>query len=108
MICDTMPGKVCGECQFREKDTGKCHVMEWLHEEQQDLERLLYGHYGMRHMRGYKRSRARAFADSYCKVYHISMPEYHRRRVDALNEVAFNATEAGLLHSHTERGKTVL
>ena len=27
---------------------------------------------------------------------------------DALNEVAFNATEAGLLHSHTERRKTVL
>ena len=36
MICDTMPGKVCGECQFREKDTGKCHVMEWLHEEVRD------------------------------------------------------------------------
>ena len=36
MICDTMPGKVCGECQFRDKDTGKCHVMEWLHEEVRD------------------------------------------------------------------------
>lgn len=83
-------------------------AMEWLHEEQPDLERLLYGHYGMRHLRGYKRTRARSFAESYCRVFHISMPEYHRRRVDALNEVAFNATEAGLLHSHTERGKTVL
>lgn len=83
-------------------------AMAWLHDEQPDLERLLYGHYGMRHLRGYKRSYARAFADSYCKVYHISMPEYHRRRIDALNEVAFNATENGLLHSHNERRKPVL
>lgn len=83
-------------------------AMAWLHDEQPDLERLLYGHYGMRHLRGYKRSYARAFADSYCKVYHISMPEYHRRRIDALNEVAFNATEKGLLYSHNERRKPVL
>ena len=83
-------------------------AMGWLHDEQPDLERLLYGHYGMRHFRGYKRSSARAFADSYCKVYHISMPEYHRRRIDALNEVAFNATEKGLLHSHNKRRKPVL
>lgn len=80
-------------------------AMEWLHEEQQDLERLLYGHYGMRHMRGYKRTRARAFADGYCKVYHISMREYHLRRIDALNEVAFEATERGLIHR--ERAATV-
>ena len=83
-------------------------AMSWLHDEQPDLERLLYGHYGMRHLRGYKRSSARAFADSYCKVYHISMAEYHRRRIDALNEVAYNATEEGLLHSHNERRKPVL
>ena len=74
-------------------------AMRWLEEEQPDLQRLLYGHYGMRHMRGYKRSHARAFADSYCKVYHISMREYHLRRVDALNEVAFEATENGLLRA---------
>ena len=72
-------------------------AMKWLEEEQPDLQRLLYGHYGMRHNRGYKRSHARAFADSYCKVYHISMREYHLRRVDALNEIAFEATEDGLL-----------
>lgn len=72
--------------------------MKWLNDEQPDLERLLYGHYGMRHLRGYKRSSARAFADSYCKVYHISMREYHLRRIDALNEVAFEATERGLIH----------
>ena len=72
--------------------------MKWLHDEQPDLERLLYGHYGMRHLRGYKRSSARAFSDSYCKVYHISMREYHLRRIDALNEVAFEATERGLIH----------
>lgn len=80
-------------------------AMKWLEEEQPDLQRLLYGHYGMRHNRGYKRSHARAFADSYCKVYHISPAEYHRRRIDALGEIAFNATESGLLHSHNERKK---
>ena len=80
-------------------------AMKWLEEEQPDLQRLLYGHYGMRHSRGYKRSHARAFADSYCKVYHISPAEYHRRRIDALGEIAFNATESGLLHSHNERRK---
>lgn len=74
-------------------------AMRWLEDEQPDLQRLLYGHYGMRHMRGYKRSQARAFADSYCKVYHISMREYHLRRVDALNEIAFEATENGLLRT---------
>ena len=74
-------------------------AMKWLEEEQPDLQRLLYGHYGMRHNRGYKRSHARAFADSYCKVYHISMREYHLRRVDALNEIAFEATENGLLRT---------
>lgn len=74
-------------------------AMRWLEEEQPDLQRLLYGHYGMRHNRGYKRSHARAFADSYCKVYHISMREYHLRRVDALNEIAFEATENGLLRA---------
>lgn len=80
-------------------------AMKWLEEEQPDLQRLLYGHYGMRHNRGYKRSHARAFADSYCKVYHISPAEYHRRRIDALGEIAFNATESGLLHSHNEKRK---
>ena len=88
-------------------------AMEWLHEEQRELERLLYGHYGMRHLRGYKRSRARAFADSYCREYHISMTQYHQWRVDALNEVAFEATERGLLSRKNaqfgnERKKTVL
>lgn len=83
-------------------------AMKWLEHEQPDLKRLLYGHYGMDNMKGYKRSHARSFANSYCRVYHISMPEYHRRRIDALNEVAFNATECGLLHSHNERRKPVL
>lgn len=83
-------------------------AMDWLAHEQPDLERLLYGHYGMRHMRGYKRTAARSFADSYCKVYHISQTEYHQRRIDALNEVAFSATEKGLLHFRNERRKTVL
>ena len=74
-------------------------AMKWLEEEQPDLQRLLYGHYGMRHNRGYKRSHARAFADSYCKVYGISMREYHNRRMEGLEEVAYQASEAGLLRN---------
>lgn len=73
-------------------------AMKWLEVEQPDLQRLLYGHYGMIYTKGYKRTRARSFAESYCKVYHISMREYHFRRIDALNEVAFEATERGLIH----------
>lgn len=73
-------------------------AMKWLETEQPDLQRLLYGHYGMIYTKGYKRTRARSFAESYCKVYHISMREYHFRRIDALNEVAFEATERGLIH----------
>lgn len=73
-------------------------AMKWLEAEQPDLQRLLYGHYGMIYTKGYKRTRARSFAESYCKVYHISMREYHFRRIDALNEVAFEATERGLIH----------
>ena len=80
-------------------------ALDWLDEEQPDLKKLLIGHYGMKHMKGYRRSRARAFADSYCRSYHISMREYHLRRIDALNEVAFEATERGLIHR--ERTATV-
>ena len=83
-------------------------AMAWLEHEQPDLQRLLYGHYGMYHTRGYKRGQARAFADSYCKVYHIAMSEYHNRRIDALDEVVLTATEHGLLHSSNEQRKAVL
>ena len=83
-------------------------AMRWLAEEQPDLQRLLFGHYWMDCAKGYKRSHARSFYMSYCKVYHISHAEYHRRRLDALDELAFYAMEYGLLQSHTERRKTVL
>ena len=83
-------------------------AMAWLEHEQPDLQRLLYGHYGMYHTRGYKRGQARAFAESYCKVYHIAMSEYHNRRIDALDEVVLTATEHGLLHSSNEQRKAVL
>ena len=73
--------------------------MNWLESESPDLQRLLYGHYGMRYSRGYKRNHARAFASSYCAVYGISMREYHLRRWDALDEVAFYASDAGLLRN---------
>ena len=74
-------------------------AMAWLEEERPDLQRLLYGHYGMRYTRGYKRKHARSFADSYCKVYGISMREYHSRRIEGLEEVAYQASEAGLLRN---------
>ena len=83
-------------------------AMKWLEAEQPDLQRLLYGHYGMIYTKGYKRTRAMSFAKSYCKVYHISMSEYYNRRIDALDELAFMAIEHGLLHSSNERRKTVL
>lgn len=72
-------------------------AMAWLHEEQPDLERLLYGHYGMRYMRGYKQKYAEAFRKSYCNVYNISRTQYHKRRVDALDEVCTFLTYKGLL-----------
>ena len=72
-------------------------AMDWLEVERPDIQRLLYGHYGMRYTRGYKRKHARSFADSYCKVYGISMREYHSRRIEGLEEVAYQASEMGLL-----------
>ena len=73
-------------------------AMDWLEEERPDIQRLLYGHYGMRHLRGYKRKYAKAFTESYCKVYGISRAEYFNRRVEGLDEIAYYATEKGLLN----------
>lgn len=83
-------------------------AMRWLAEEQPDLQRLIYGHYWMDCAKGYKRSHARSFAVSYCKVYHIAQSEYHNRRLDAIDEIVFYAMECGLLHSSNERRKTML
>ena len=74
-------------------------AMAWLEEERPDIHRLLYGHYGMRYSRGYKRKWARSFTESYCKVYEINRTEYHRRRVEGLEEVAYQASEMGLLRN---------
>lgn len=71
--------------------------MKWLEEEQPDLQRLLQGHYGMKYTRGYKQKYAEAFRKSYCKVYAISRTQYHKRRVDALDELATFLTFKGLL-----------
>lgn len=73
--------------------------MEWLDEEQPDLRILLYGHYGMKYTRGYKKKYARAFMNCYCAVFAISESEYKSRKGDALDEIAFYATEAGLLRN---------
>lgn len=71
-------------------------AMAWLEVERPDIHRLLYGHYGMKYNRGYKRKWAKSFTDSYCKVYGINRMEYFRRRVEGLEEVAYQASEAGL------------
>lgn len=74
-------------------------AMAWLEEERPDIHRLLYGHYGMKYTRGYKRKWARSFTDSYRKVYGISMQEYQSRRMEGLEEVAYQASEMGLLRN---------
>lgn len=82
--------------------------MAWLNEERPELRKLLYGHYGMWNMKGYKRSTARAFASYFCGEHFVSIREYHRMRIDAIDELAFTAAEKGLLQCGTEHGKPVL
>lgn len=74
-------------------------AMRWLEEEQPELRKLLFGHYWMWNRHGYKRSHARMFADYFCMEHHVSIREYHRMRVDALDEVVFTATERGLFNA---------
>ena len=71
--------------------------MRWLDEEHPELRKLLYGHYGMWNIIGYKRSTARAFASYFCGEHYVSIREYHRMRIDALEELAFTAAERGLM-----------
>lgn len=72
-------------------------AMAWLNEERPELRKLLYGHYGMYNKNGYRRSTARAFASYFCHEHFVSIREYHRMRIDAIDEVAFTAAERGLL-----------
>ena len=72
-------------------------AMKWLDEEHADLRKLLYGHYNMWSKTGYRRNTARAFASYFCHEHYVSIREYHRMRVDALDEVAFIAADKGLL-----------
>ena len=71
--------------------------MEWLHDEQPDLRRLLLGHYSMRKRDGYKSKRAAWFTLEYCRCYHISVTEYKTRRREALRQIASLAVEYGLI-----------
>ena len=71
-------------------------AMRRMRTEHPDLQRLLYGHYWMDHLKGYRRAHAKSFTESYCTVYHISVSEYKERRKDALWAVTFEAAEAGL------------
>ena len=82
--------------------------MKWLDEEHPELRKLLYGHYGMWNMKGYKRSTARAFASYFCGEHYVSIREYHRMRIDAIDELAFTAAEKGLLQCGIESKKPVL
>lgn len=83
-------------------------AMAWLDTEHPELRKLLYGHYGMWNIKGYKRSTARAFASYFCGEHFVSMRKYHLMRIDALDEVAFTAAEKGLLQCCTEQRKPVL
>lgn len=83
-------------------------AMKWLEQEHPELRKLLYGHYGMWNKMGYKRSTARAFASYFCGEHFVSIRQYHRMRIDALDEVAFTAAEKGLLQCGTESHKPVL
>lgn len=74
-------------------------AMRWLEEEQPELRKLLFGHYWMWNKHGYKRSHARMFSDYFCMEHHVSIREYHRMRIDALDEVVFTATERGLFNA---------
>lgn len=78
-------------------------AMSWLEDEQPELRKLLYGHYWMWNKNGYKRNHARMFADYFCMEHHISVREYHRMRIDALDEVVFTATERGLFNAALNR-----
>ena len=74
-------------------------AMKWLDEEHPDYRKLLYGHYGMWNAKGYRRNTARAFASYFCHEHFVSIRQYHRMRIDALDEVAFMAAEHGLLNA---------
>lgn len=74
-------------------------AMNWLEEERPDIKKLLYGHYGMKYKNGYKRKYARMFTDYYCMEHSISRVEYFNRRIEGLDEVAYYATEKGLLRN---------
>ena len=32
-FCDAMPGQDCRQCKFRDQETGRCGIMDYLHEE---------------------------------------------------------------------------
>lgn len=81
-------------------------AMKWLDDERPEYRKLLYGHYGMWNVKGYKRSTARAFASYFCHEHFVSIRQYHRMRIDALDEVAFLAAEHGLLNAALKDKKT--
>ena len=78
------------------------YAMKWLKEKQPDIYSLLYGHYRMTMEDGYTKAGAASYSRSYRTVYHISEREYDNRRYKGLREVAFIATENGLLNHKTE------
>ena len=77
--------------------------MDWMKQEKPDIYRLLYGHYGMRYTKGYRRKFAREFTVAYCRTYHISESEYKSRRYEGLAELAYDATEAGLIKKYSSQ-----
>ena len=71
--------------------------LDWMKHERPELFNLLKGHYGMLYMRGYRRKHAKSYMESYRKVYCVGKTSYHKRREEALREVAAAAVQNGLL-----------
>ena len=72
-------------------------AMDWMKEEKPEWYRLLYGHYGMKYTRGYRRKYARIFTDDYCRVMIMDRESYRKRRIKAIDEIVGFARDAGLL-----------
>lgn len=81
------------------KDWVDCitYAMKWLKETQPEIHSLLYGHYRMTMEDGYTKAGAASFKKSYMKVHHIEKSQYARHIYAGLSEVAYIATEFGLL-----------
>ena len=74
-------------------------ALEWMKDERPEWYSLLYGHYGMKYSRGYKRKYAKSFTESYCKVRMVGRETYRQQRLAAIKEIVSYARFKGLLRN---------